>query len=293
MKKRGKLRQLFRNLKYLAKTDLRAEFDERLKQAEDNYRYMLRNEDLIIPRPKILNSEDTVRLLLDKPKSFSRFGDGELNIMTGRGAAAQRENPRLAEYLWEIVKNNNENMYVGICYTYFHANENAPEFIQDFMRRNTYRYRKLLLSVCNMDQIYIDAAFNQVYMNTVGLDYDSYYSNVKKLFKNKKIVLFAGKGVLHELEYDIFDEVAERIDVEGPAVNAFNHLDEILEKAKTFSKDYTLCFILGPTSKVLCYELSKLGYMAWDLGHLAEDYNAYRKKLGKAEDDSRKFFNPK
>lgn len=291
-KKRGKLRQLFRNLKYLAKTDLRAEFDERLKQFEDYYRYALRDEELIIPRPRILNPEETVELLLEKPKSFSRFGDGELNIMTGRGIPFQHWDPKLADYLWEIIKNENENLYVGICYEWFHSNENATENVKDFMRKNGYKYRHLVLPVCNMDRVYIDAAFNQVYMHTEGLDYDSYYEKIKNLFKGRKIVLFSGKGVLQKLEYDVFDEAIERIDVEGPATNAFDQFEELLEKAKSYSKDYTLCFILGPASKALCYELSKFGYVAWDIGHLAEDYNAYRKETGKSEQDSMSFYNP-
>ena len=280
-KKRGKLSQLFINLRYLAKTDLRDELDKRFVEFEDYYRYMLRDEPLVIPRPHILNAEETIELLLNEPKSFSRFGDGEINIMTGSKTDMHHADPRLASYLWEIIKNQNENLYVGLPYGWFHANENSQDFVKEYLRRNSYKYRQLVLPVCNMNRVYIAAGFNQVYMNTEGLDYDTYFSKVKKLFKGRKIVLFAGKGILNKLDYDIFDEVAERINVDGPVYNSFDYFDELFEKAKSFSKEYTLCFILGPVSKVLCYELSKLGYLAWDLGHLAKDYDAYCKKIEK------------
>lgn len=165
-KKRGKLRQLFRNLRYLAKTDLRAELDNRFVEFEDYYRYMLRDEPLIIPRPRILNAEETIQFLLDNPKSFCRIGDGELTIIDGGNISFQRWDQRLANYLLEIAKSNSKDLHVGLPYALFHTTDQTPEFSKDFFRRTGYEQRRHILSICNMNRIYIDAGFNQFYLCT-------------------------------------------------------------------------------------------------------------------------------
>ena len=51
-------------------------------------------------------------------------------------------------------------------------------------------------------------------------------------------------------------------------------------------------FILGPTANALVYKLSQKGYIAWDIGHLAKDYDAYMKKIEKNEKNIFEFFKP-
>ena len=60
----------------------------------------------------------------------------------------------------------------------------------------------------------------------------------------------------------------------------------------TYSKDHILCFVLGPTATVLTYELSQQGYIAYDIGHMAKDYNAFMNKEPRTPENSAKFFAP-
>ena len=39
-------------------------------------------------------------------------------------------------------------------------------------------------------------------------------------------------------------------------------------------------------------DLTDLGYMAWDLGHIAKEYNAYMTKMEKTQENMDRFWAP-
>lgn len=50
--------------------------------------------------------------------------------------------------------------------------------------------------------------------------------------------------------------------------------------------------ILGMTATVLAADLTDLGYVAWDIGHIAKDYDAYMKKMECTTENMKKFWDP-
>ena len=57
-------------------------------------------------------------------------------------------------------------------------------------------------------------------------------------------------------------------------------------------KDFLVCIILGMTATVLAGDLADEGYIAWDVGHAAKDYNAYMEKTEKTDAVMDSFFAP-
>ena len=53
-----------------------------------------------------------------------------------------------------------------------------------------------------------------------------------------------------------------------------------------------VCIILGPTATVMAADLTDMGYLAWDVGHIAKDYDAYMKRLEKTNEMRAKFWAP-
>ena len=131
-----------------------------------------------------------------------------------------------------------------------------------------------------------------MYMVSDEQDLTDYYSKIKELFRNRDLVIFAGEGVLSSLDYDVFEYARSKEYVYGPSRNAFSQYDEIYEKACAYGKNKVLCFILGPASKALVCNLSKEGYLAWDIGHLAKDYDCFCKKQAKTAENVAAFFAP-
>lgn len=264
------IKNVIKNIIYLFKYSIEDREKETLYEAlirvEDVYKYEIMDNLESASKLDVISAEETIDILLHKPKSFCRFGDGEILLMQGQSIAFQKFDRILSEKMFEILKSNSDKCYVGINYNYFHSTKNLNEFNRRFYMVNAKQYREFLLNYCNNDRKYIAAGFNQMYM-IYNIDLDDYYKKLKSLFKDKEIVY-------------------------GPSKNAFDSYDELFSKSKTYSKDKTLCFILGPTSKVLVYELSKLGYTAWDIGHMAKDYNAYKLKIEKTKDNVVDFYKP-
>lgn len=293
------IKNLFRNIKFLMKYSLeeheRDQMFEVLNRVEDIYHYEImdphRKADVWFPN--VLDYEGTIKILLEQPKSFCRFGDGEINLMEGRSISFQKYDARLAEGMRQILRENNPDLYVGINYNYFHSSSEMSDYVRRFYLIDVKPHRDFLIRNCNRERdFYIAAAFNQMYTAFDEMNIDAYYHQILSMFKDRKLVVFLGENVMKKLEYNIFD-VAESVEyVYGPSSDAFEQFDDLLQQAQSYPKDYTLCFILGPTSKVLVSELSKKGYIAWDIGHMAKDYDAYRKKVDKTTGFIQEFYAP-
>ena len=100
------------------------------------------------------------------------------------------------------------------------------------------------------------------------------------------IVAILGTYTYRAYSYkDYFDKLAT-----AQAGEATTLADALLEKARSYGKDKTLCFILGPTSKVLVYHLAREGYMAWDIGHMAKDYDYFCRNTEKTDHQIAEFY---
>lgn len=287
-----------RNIKWLMLHPLRErEWDiiyNALERIEDVYRYQIMDTNSGRSKKSltILDAEATVDTLLKNNKSFARFGDGEINLMMGRSIPFQDYHEELANKLYEVMTSNREDLYIGLNYGYFHISNSQPEFVRKFRLTVGKQFADFCIEHGNEARIYLDAAFNLVYMGTIDGNYEQYYQRVKELFRAKDVVVFAGEGTLKNIKYDILELAAKKDYIYGPGKNSYKAYDDLLEKAKACSKDQLLLFAIGPTSKVLVYELTCRGYLAWDIGHLFKDYDSYRKKVKKDEADIKTFYAP-
>lgn len=290
---------LLRNLKYLMTQSL-ADREKDLmwnmiKKTEDLFLYEF-DEDFKRrhPIPSVLNTKNTIKLLMEKPKSYCRFGDGEAMLMMGNSIPYQQWSAELSKKLLEALTIPIDNLYVGINYSYFHSTDNTNEFVRRFHLLGANVYREFFLQHINANQTYINAGFNQEYMS---LQYNNeyfckLYTYIRKMFYKKKIVVVAGEGVIDGLRYNLYNDASEFYLITGPTTNAFQKYNLLLDEIHKFDLDYTICLQIGPTSKVLAYELSKDGYMAWDVGHLAQDYDAFRKNIPRNNKTMQSFWSP-
>lgn len=118
----------------------------------------------------------------------------------------------------------------------------------------------------------------------------NWFGKLKSMFKNRNIVLFMGKASYDNLQYYIFEDADTIEYIPCRSKNAFDDFDSILIKAKNFSKDKTLCFAIGAASKAAIYKLTKLGYTAFDLGHMPKDYDSYMKGIEVSSENALNFY---
>ena len=243
----------------------------------------------------ILDIPNTIDLILENPKSFCRYGDGELRIMVGSSQHFQPYHEDLGRRLREIIESSNDKCYVGIDGRYFTSTVNYSENFKRFSKINGLLLRSLILKYCNRKRLYINAAFTCLH-DTFNFDVPKYAELTKKLkelFRGRNLVIFCGQTVFDKIKYDIFEFAAKRTYVFAQSINAWNQYEEIMAVARDFPKEKsTLCFILGPTATVVAYDLAQEGYTAWDIGHIAKEYDAYMKYLDGNKNSLEKFFAP-
>lgn len=290
--------QLKSNVYYLMEVDLRSHEYETIYAIKDHVieecAIELEDYKQHLCMLDVLNSEQTLHLLETDPKSFTRFGDGEIHIMQGKDQPFQKYDPELACRMREILANKREDVYVGLNQAYFQSPLNFAERNRKFYRVNGTGYRRFFTEHCDPTSQYLDAScFGVYYRFGDEFDFDGHYARLKGLFAGKKVAILSGEGVFEKLTYNVFDQAQSQMIVHGPRLNAFSEFNQIIENIdRTVPKDYLICLILGQTATALVPALTDLGYMAWDVGHIAKDYDAYRNKTAKTQNNMDNFWAP-
>lgn len=251
--------------------------------------------EILLPLvPSVLNKPDSLSLLMDKPKSLARFGDGEIAIMQGKDIAFQKYDAVLAEKMLKVLQTKRDDLYVGIS-DYFHTiSPNAQPLSRMFHRLTVPDLRRFMLKNANPEIQYLHASCFTGYFDAKDDQvYGEFAAKKKQLFAGKNIVLVASKSVLSKLEYDVFELAASKMFIEAPSLNAFQEYSSILSAiTSSVSKDKLICLILGPTATAMAFDLTDAGYMAWDVGHIAKDYDVYMKRTEKSFENHANFWNP-
>lgn len=239
----------------------------------------------------ILNTEETLSALEKENFSFLRYGDGEIAIMNGAGIPFQEQDEKLAVRLRELLTIQEKGLRLGIPYYYMHPVNNLNSFVRNF----TYslgKQRKFLLANCSRTNQYIDTCLTQVYQTYADYDFEAYYTRMQRLLSGKNVTVICGEGVLDRLQHQALDVCQSVEFVYGPSMNAYAQYDNLLERAKKIDKNRLVLVILGPTAKVLVYDLHKAGYTAWDIGHYLKDYDAYKRQRPRTEAEIAQFYKP-
>lgn len=285
-------KRIISNIGFLIKNDLYEE-EYRIKdEAIEDCIYEFEEDNKILKRLDILSPDETLDLLYESPKSLSRYGDGEIKIIQGIDCEFQKYHPDLAKKMTDILTKKRNNLYVGLNGAYFSSPYQYGERHHRYYRENGTRFRRFFLSLCDTSNKYLDAGcFCAYYRYGDSYDYEAHYKKCKRLFDGKKIALVCGKGIFDKLTYDIFDKAIDKILIEAPAKDAFDNYSSIIyEINEKVPKDYLVCIVLGMTATALAADLADEGYVAWDIGHIVKDYDAYMRGLEKTESNMNSFW---
>lgn len=280
------------NLKYLIKYDL---MDEKFRIKDETIEDCVYEFDELsrtLPRLTVLNETETIKILRDDPKSFSRYGDGEISLMLGENSIFQDYDPVLAQKMKKILVEKRDDLYVGLNCSYFQSPVKYSDRNRKYYRLYGTGFRRFFNDICDPENTYLDACcFGGYFRQGDQFDIDSHFSNVRELFRGKDLTIVCGKGILDDLEYDLFGLAAGRQMIDAPRKNAFSEYEDLLQRITSQApKENLICIILGMTATVLAADLADAGYTAWDIGHAAKDYDAYMRKADKTDEAANSFF---
>lgn len=87
------------------------------------------------------------------------------------------------------------------------------------------------------------------------------------------------KEAFSSYKFNIFESAKELFYEIIPNKHAFGEYDKILSRLKAYDKSVLHILMCGPTACVLADDLTKAGFRALDLGHLAKHYDWHKRGI--------------
>lgn len=251
-----------------------------IKKVKSEIRRFL-DEHFLIPmafrktsKLKIMSSTDSIKYIITHKCSLSRFGDGELDSIEGKGGEYQHPSPRLSAMLLECLQSNLPNHKVAIPN---HLNHYDGKPKQGFWTIYVVGHHKQFLKWLSFDKEYLDTQLSRFYYEQKDKSKcKSHIELIKNIWDGRDIVIVEGCKTRSGIGNDLYLNAKSVQRILGPALSGFDRYDDIYNFIiNHVNRDKLILLSFGITATVLAYELSKKGYQAIDFGHLDIEYEWY------------------
>lgn len=242
-------------------------------------------------RPHVLSLEETISKTKKENLSIIRFGDGEMSLIANHDLAFQKSNPLLSEKLSIVLQSNDPKLLICIPGV-FESLNNFNKTAFWFFLHHLFKYGYIWKNLLGKNQVYGDAFITRPYLTYKDKSLSSkIFSQMMSLWENEDVVLIEGTKSRLGVGNDLFKNVKSMGRILCPPENAFSKYNEILETALKTDKNKLILISLGPTAKVLGYEMFLQGYRVIDIGHIDMEYEMYLNKQDRIVKIKYKYFN--
>lgn len=227
---------------------------------------------------KVLGILDTLNYIMAHNSSVARFGDGEMDIITGHSIPYQDYDENLANELKEIISSESNKSLVICLSDVFERldryNQEAVDFWKQHLNNNYVHYK----SLCKAPW-YGSTFISRPYMDLVDKSLSNmYFKNIKNLWDKRDILIVEGVNSRSGVGNDLFDNANSVERIICPSKNAYSKIDEIESLIERHAENKLVLLILGPTAKVLAKRLSIKKFQAIDMGHIDSEYEWFKMK---------------
>lgn len=226
--------------------------------------------------PRVTHFLETAQYFAFTNKSLARFSEGEISLMRSIPRHFQKADPLLSEALIRVFSSNITDLEIAIPDVFSGFPYYNPANIRWWNSRLD--HRQWVRDHADPLRQYFEAHISSPFMHTNKTFCEflpKIYNTLRMIWEDKDIVILRGKNA-QIYKHDIFDNCRSRVVLYAPKEQAWSSYS--LMKEELLKQDPTKLFILsvGPTSRVLVYDLVLAGRRALDLGHLSKDYNRYK-----------------
>jgi glycosyltransferase family protein len=226
-------------------------------------------------RPRVLSLEETLNIIKNKNLSAIRYGDGEMSLIAQHDLQFQKKDEELGKRLSEILKSRDEKLLICIPGIF----ENINGFTKRsfwFTLHHLFKYGHMWKEHLHLKQTYGDAFITRPYLTyTDKSKCKTIFSKMISLWDNQDVILIEGSKSRLGVGNDMFKNVKSLGRILCPPENAFSKYNEIKGEVLKINKDKLILLSLGPTAKVLAYDLFLLGYRVIDIGHIDMEYEMF------------------
>ena len=216
--------------------------------------------------------DETLDYILEHQSSIARFGDGEAAIMLGQSINYQKYDPNLAEELKFIFnQESSPTLVIGLQ----EGLKNRFSFVPDalaFWRQYLEDYEEFYLEYCK-NPWYGSTFISRPYIDFLDKSKaKSQFEKLKKLWEGRDILIVEGYASRSGVGNDLFDGAKSIKRIICPSRHAYDKKNEIMEAIMNHADGRLVLLMLGPTAKVLAYQLATKGVQAIDIGHVDSEY---------------------
>ncbi|HEU6113867.1 TPA: SP_1767 family glycosyltransferase [Streptococcus pneumoniae] len=214
----------------------------------------------------------TLDYIIENQSSIIRFGDGEMDLMLGKSIPYQVYDENLASQLKEIISLQSDKKLVIGLPNVFANRSNFTSAAEAFWKGHLEHHLKDYLELARGDW-YGTTFVSRPYIDYVDKSQSfSQFEKLKQIWKNEDILIVEGITSRSGVGNDLFDKVKSVKRIICPSHNAYSVVDNIQEEIMKHAEGRLILCMLGPTAKVLSYNLCQMGYQVLDVGHIDSEY---------------------
>ena len=224
----------------------------------------------------VLSIDQSLDYLLEKGASVVRFGDGEMDLIAGRGIPYQEYDPELSARLREMMAmESNERLMICLS-DVFTGLERYFIDAQNFWKVHLYYHLPDYVEICRAPwygSTFISRPYIDLEDKTTS---EGYFAKLKQLWQDKDLLIVEGLTSRSGVGNDLFDGARSIRRIICPSRNAYSKLEAIKQAVREHADNRLILTMLGPTAKVLVYDLVQEGYRALDIGHIDSEYEWFQ-----------------
>ena len=224
----------------------------------------------------VLSIDQSLDYLLEKGASVVRFGDGEMDLIAGRGIVYQEYDPELSARLREIMSMESDERLMVCLSDVFTGLERYSIDAQNFWKAHLQHHLADYLEICRAPW------YGSTFISRPYIDLEDktpsagYFAKLKQLWQDKDLLIVEGLTSRSGVGNDLFDGAKSIKRIICPSRNAYSKLDAIKQAVREYADNRLILTMLGPTAKVLVYDLVQEGYRALDIGHIDSEYEWFQ-----------------
>ena len=216
--------------------------------------------------------DQTLDYIIENQSSIIRFGDGEMDLMLGKSIPYQVYDENLASQLKEIISlQSDEKLVIGLP-NVFAERSNFTPAAEAFWKGHLEHHLKDYVELARADW-YGTTFVSRPYIDYVDKSQAfSQFEKLKQIWKDEDILIVEGVTSRSGVGNDLFDGANSIKRIICPSHNAYSRIEEIQEAVLQYAENRLILCMLGPTAKILSYNLFKKGYRVLDIGHIDSEY---------------------
>lgn len=229
----------------------------------------------------VIDNYSSLDDVLKKKLSVIRLGDGEFDIMAGKDIPYQTYVKALDMKLREIVLGGSlHNIMVCLPDVFKKINRYNKSCRNFYYESFFYQNRKLLTKIESKNNVYGSTFLSRPYIDLKDKSgVSNYFDKLKLLWNGKDILIVEGKYTRSGEGNDLFKNAKSIKRVIAPSHDAFSKYQAIEESILNNAGDRLILLMLGPTSKVLVYDLKtnyRISNQILDIGHIDSEYEWFK-----------------